>query len=271
MKCAAAALACLSLSVLHASPQAAPAPPSFGFDQAYHHELKPHRNTIPVKDFHSGDDQIGLVLIVSSSGDVVSATANGDANTRSYWPTVKEEVLSWKFDPFLVDGRPVTAKVEEYVDLVPPERLPTTRVTPPVIRPNSHVTISLKRSMCYGQCPAYSVTVSAKGVVFDGEKYVAIPGKHTASVDPIAVRALAARFIAADFYSMEPNYHASVTDNAGYRLSISIDGHKKQVDDYVGQRVGMPAVIKDLEDAVDELAGTKRWIKGSAESPAALQ
>ena len=240
------------------------APVLLDYDQAYQHELKPHRNTIPVQDFHSGEDQIGLVLIVSPSGDVMSAMANGDANTRSYWPKVKEEVLGWKFAPFMVDGKPVTAKVEEYVDLVPPERLPTTHVAPPELRPNSQVTISLERSVRYGRCPTYSVTVSTKGVVFDGEKYVAIPGKHTAMVDPVAVRALAARFISADFYSMAPNYHASVTDNPEYRLSISIDGQKKQVDDYVGQRVGMPAVIKDLEDAVDDLADTQRWIKGPA-------
>jgi hypothetical protein len=268
---AAAALACLYLSVPPASPQTAPAPVSIDYEQAYHHELKPHRNTIPVKDFQSGDDQIGLVLIVSPRGDVVSATANGDASTRSYWPMVKAEVLSWKFDPFLVDGKPVTAKVEEYVDLVPPERLPTTHVNPPVLRPNSRVTISLERSVCFGPCPAYSVSVSTTGVVFDGDRYVAVKGRQVAAVDPDAVRKLAGRFIAADFYSMSERYAAGMTDNPTYSLSINIDGHKKKVVDYVGQEVGMPAVIKDLEGAVDELADTKRWIKGSNELPPAPQ
>ena len=250
-----------------AAAQEQPAPPlpaapvSFDYDQAYHHELKPHRNTIPVQNFHSGDDQIGLVLIVSPSGDVVSANANGNANTRSYWPTVKEEVLGWKFDPFLVDGRPVTAKVEEYVDLVPPERLPTTQAASPELRPDSRVSITLQRTACYGRCAAYTVIVSTAGIAFEGEKYVASEGKHKASVDPDAVRKLASRFIAADFYSMDSKYAASVTDNPTYILSISIDGRKKEVVDYVGQREGMPAVIKDLEDAVDELADTKRWIK----------
>ena len=265
MKRTVAALACLTLSVLYASPQTASTPVSIDFDQAYHHELKPHRHTIPVQDFRSGDDQIGLVLIVSSSGDVVSATANGDASTRSYWPTVKEEVLSWKFDPFLVDGKPVKAKVEEYVDLVPPERLPTKHVSPPVLRPDSKVAISLERSVCYGPCPAYSVTVTTTGVVFDGGSYVAVKGRQLSAVDPDAVRKLAARFIAADFYSMSERYAAEVTDNPTYSLSISIDGHKKKVVDYVGQQVGMPAVIRDLEGAVDELADTKRWIKGPAD------
>ena len=55
---------------------------------------------------------------------------------------------------------------------------------------------------------------------------------------------------------------ASVTDNPTYVLSIAIDGHKKQVVDYVGQWVGMPAAIVELEDDVDALAHTERWIKG---------
>lgn len=62
---------------------------------------------------------------------------------------------------------------------------------------------------------------------------------------------------------MDPEYAASVTDMPFYTLSITIDGHSKQVRDYVGQWVGMPAVIKELEDEVDVLARTKRWIEGT--------
>ena len=264
-------VACLLLSgllPLAAQKGAAPppAPASIDYNQAYHHELNPHRNTISVQDFHSSDSQIGLVLIVSPAGDVVSADANGDASTRSYWPKVKEEVLAWRFEPFTVDGKPVAAKVEEYVDLVPPERLPAAHVIPPALRPDSKVSITLRRTVCYGRCPAYTVTVSTSGIVFDGDAYVAAKGKHTAAVDPDAVRKLAARFIAADFYSMDSRYAASVTDNPTYVLSITIDGHKKEVVDYVGQWEGMPAVVVDLENAVDDLAQSLRWIKGPTDS-----
>ena len=62
---------------------------------------------------------------------------------------------------------------------------------------------------------------------------------------------------------MRGEYQASVTDNPTYTLSISIDGHKKQVLDYVGSWVGMPEVISELEDDVDDLAHTERWIQGT--------
>ncbi len=116
--------------------------------------------------------------------------------------------------------------------------------------------------MCYGRCPVYRVSVNTKGIVFDGEKFVGAEGRQTDTVDPGAVRALAKKFVAADFYSMRDEYRASVTDNPTYMLSIAIDGHKKQVLDYVGQWDGMPAVIVELEEDVDALAHTERWIKG---------
>ncbi|MGD0629307.1 MAG: DUF6438 domain-containing protein [Terracidiphilus sp.] len=238
-----------------------PTLPSFDYSQAHSHEIKPHRHTIPMEGVRPGFNQLRLTLVVSPYGVVVSAVTDSGSENLKYWPELKGEVLGWTFEPFLVEGKPVTAKIEEYIDPVPPERFPTTQVTPPVLRPDSQVSITLHRSVCYGTCPAYTVTVSTTGVVFDGERFVAATGKHTAPADPEAVRNLAVRFIAADFYSMNASYIAGVTDNPAYDLSISIDGRKKGVHDYVGQWVGMPAIIVELEDAVDELAQTRQWIK----------
>ena len=42
----------------------------------------------------------------------------------SLWPQVQEEVKRWKFEPFILNGAAIKALVKEYVDLVPPERLP---------------------------------------------------------------------------------------------------------------------------------------------------
>ena len=236
--------------------------PSFDFHAAYAHEIKPHRETIPLAGVTHGGDQLRLTLTVSPAGDVLDVTPAGEERDLKFWPALRPEVLAWKYTPFEVDGRPVTASVEEYVDLVPPEQFPSVHVPAPAVRPDSHVEITLSRSMCYGRCPVYKVSVSTKGIVFDGEAFVAAKGRSTDAVDPSAVRELAKKFVMADFYSMRDEYRASVTDNPTCTLSISIDGHKKQVVDYVGQWVGMPAAIVELEDDVDALAHTERWIKG---------
>src|SRR5258708_33776091 len=61
---------------------------------------------------------------------------------------------------------------------------------------------------------------------------------------------------------MDAGYRASVTENPTFVLTIAIDGHKKEVEDYVRQWEGMPAVITELEDEVDIFGRTQRWIEG---------
>lgn len=236
--------------------------PSFDYEVARGHEIKPHRRTIPLKGIRPGFNQLRLTLIVSPVGDVKSADASGQDEILKFWSQLQDEVRLWKFTPFEKNGKAVTAEVEEYIDLVPPERLPKHHVAAPTVRPNSKVAITLARTGCFGSCPSYSVTVSTEGIVFDGGGFVIAAGKHTDNVNADEVRNLAKRFVAADFYSMAATYRASVTDNPTYVLTIAIDGHKKEVQDYVGQWEGMPAVITELEDEVDTLGRTQRWIEG---------
>ena len=258
-------------SLVRGSEEKSPAIPSFEYDIVRSHELKPHRRTIPLKGVQAGFNQLHLTLTVSPVGDVIDVHANGAKEALQFWTELEGEVREWKFTPFEHNGVPVTAEVEEYIDLVPPERLPTKHVVPPNLGPNSNITILLQRSGCFGSCPSYTVTVSTSGILFDGGYYVVARGKHKAAVDPKKVRDLAQRFVAADFYSMEEKYVASVTDNPTYILSIDIDGHTKKVEDYVGEWEGMPAVISELEQQVDEFAETGRWISGSDGLVHALQ
>jgi ankyrin repeat protein len=258
------ALACLLSSILfQKSDDKGPSKPSFDYDVARGHEIKPHRRTIPLKGVRPGFNQLRLTLIVSPAGDVASADASGEDEILKFWPQLQDEVRVWKFTPFERNGKAVTAEVEEYIDLVPDERLPRHHVAAPTVRPNSKVAIALARTGCFGSCPSYSVTLSTEGIAFDGGGFVVAAGKHTESVNADEVRNLAKRFVAADFYSMAGSYRASVTDNPTYVLTISIDGHKKEVEDYVGQWEGMPAVITELEDEVDTFGRTQRWIEGS--------
>lgn len=271
MKVPAVTVACLSAGLPWAQNEKRPSYHSFDYDVARAHEIQPHRRAVPLEGVSPGENQLHIRLIISPAGDVVDADAGGDPESLKHWPQLQAEVHQWKFRPFEVKGKAVTAEIEEYIDLVPPERFPKNHVTPPVLRPDSNVTITLSRSGCYGACPSYTVTVSTDGIVFSGGGFVVASGKHTDRVDADAVRKLAKDFIAADFYSMDSKYVASVTDNLSYELSVAIDGREKKVLDYVGSWVGMPAVITELEDEVDTFARTQRWIEGSEALVQALQ
>lgn len=239
-----------------------PAYSSFDYEVTREHEIKPHRRIIPHKGVHQGFNQLHLTLTVSTAGDVVDAVADGDHKLLGFWPELKAEVLRWKFRPFEENGRVVTAKVEEYIDLVPPERLPWFHRAAPLLRPDSNVVITLGRTGCFGTCPSYTLSISPGRIEFEGRAFVVASGKHIDTPNRQEVQQLAKRFIDADFYSMDSSYTAAVTDNPTYTLSISIDGQLKKVVDYVGEWVGMPAVITELEDQVDELAHSNLWIEG---------
>jgi hypothetical protein len=258
------AFACLLLGAgLPGSAQKPAEYPAFDYTDAVAHEIQPHRRTIPHVGVSSGFHELHLTLLVSPAGDVVQATADGDDDILKFWPDLRTEVLHWEFIPFEENGKAVTARIDEYLDLVPPERLPLIHMSAPAVRPDSNVTIKLRRTVCYGRCPSYQVSVTTRGIVFEGDAFVSALGRHSDTADPHAVRELAKKFVAADFYSMNDEYRAGVTDNPTYILSISIDDHKKEVVDYVGSWVGMPAVITRLEDDVDSFAQTQRWIEGT--------
>jgi len=258
------AITCLLSGIfLTAQDEQRPSYPSYVYDVAHEHEIKPHRRTIPMEGLTPGFNQLRLTLIVSPAGEVVSAEASGTPNILEFWPQLQSEVRSWKFTPFEKNGKAVTAEIEEYIDLVPPERLPKKHVAAPVVRLTSKVRITLERTGCYGSCPSYIVAIGTDGIVFNGRSFVVAMGSHADSVDAPEVRQLAKRFVASDFYSMDAVYRVEVTDMPTYSLSIEIDGHKKEVEDYVGGWGGMPAIVAELEDEVDTFANTERWINGN--------
>jgi len=125
--------------------------------------------------------------------------------------------------------------------------------------------IRLERSGCYGTCAIYSVELHGNGdVVYEGKCFVVIGGRHSGRADPTKVATLLRQVRDADFWSLKRRYAAPVTDNATYRLFVTVGGSTKTVEDYVGQAAGMPKVVKTLEDAVDAVSGTDRWLTGNA-------
>lgn len=262
--------ALLSCGLLWSADEKPASYPSYSHEIAKKHEIPPHRNVIRIGGV-TDVDQLQLNLVVSPTGEVISADVEGMGEAVKFWPQLRDEVLQWRFVPFEKDGKAVTAEVEEWIILFPPERLPASHVVPPVIRKDSKITITLESTYCYGSCPSYKVTVTNDRVLFEGSGNVAAEGKYAAAANAGDVRKLAAKFVTADFYSMDDSYRSMITDNSTIYLSISVDGREKKVEDYVGRSVGMPEIIKDLEREVYDVAGTDRWIEGADGLVAALQ
>lgn len=71
------------------------------------------------------------------------------------------------------------------------------------------------------------------------------------------------QFRAARFFALRDAYTAQVIDNPSYIVSIDIGNGAKTVLDYVGRMEGMPESVNRLQQAIDEAAGTRRWIEGT--------
>jgi ankyrin repeat protein len=215
-------------------------------------------------------DYVALEIIVAPDGRVIAATPRD--GVKSAYADAVVLALTWKLKPFLRNGQPVYARMANVaVGVNPPERWSDYPVAFPPVRDFKSVVISLKRSGCFGSCPAYKVMVHGDGTIeYEGLGFVVVHGKHRAQVPVAVVRALVEAFRRARFFSLLPNYSASITDSATNIVTISFDGHTAQVIDYVGEKVGMPDVVTDLEETIDRELGVERWTRGNDDTVPSL-
>jgi hypothetical protein len=125
----------------------------------------------------------------------------------------------------------------------------------------STVVIRLERGPCMGGCPIYSIEIHGDGsVAYEGVNFVDVTGRQTGQVPVEDVRALVARLEAARFTRLRDEYRSEISDGVTYRTTFSHDGRSKTVVNYVGHQVGMPQSVGEIEGAIDQAAGARRWV-----------
>lgn len=140
--------------------------------------------------------------------------------------------------------------------------LALTACTPTRAAENDDVAITLTRSVCFGFCPAYRVTIHGDGeVVYVGERFVNVRGEQRARIPREDVERLLLRFEAVRFAQLRDEYRAQVTDLPTYTVTLGRDGQTKSVLDYGGLSAGMPQAVRDLQDEIDRVANTARWVQ----------
>ena len=140
---------------------------------------------------------------------------------------------------------------------------PVEKVAFPAIADWSSLKIGLQRTACYYRaCPAYKLEIAGDGTVtYEGRAFVALTGKHVGHISPEAVRGLFDAFAKADFFWTLDRNRARMTEQSTFTVTIAFDGHSKQVVDYLGRTIGMPAEITELEAAIDAAVATAQWEK----------
>src|ERR1041385_488492 len=130
--------------------------------------------------------------------------------------------------------------------------------------------ITLSRTACFGTCPIYTVTINSAGTVtFDGERFVKNVGLAQGRIDKSAFRDLVREFERIDYFSLPNNFSPgtkvcpkTITDMPSANTSIRLNGKTKGVAHYRGcGDSGVLAKLTALENKIDEVAETQKWIK----------
>jgi hypothetical protein len=121
--------------------------------------------------------------------------------------------------------------------------------------------ISLRRTVCFGVCPAYEVTVHGDGtVVFEGQRYTRVSGFAIGKTDEATLRSLVKELEDADYFSLKDYTKMEVTDHPSAVTLASFGGKTNVVNHYYGDR-SAPETLTQLESKIDELLKTDQWVK----------
>ena len=119
--------------------------------------------------------------------------------------------------------------------------------------------VALQRTACYGACPVYRVEVFADGMVqFQGERHVMVTEPVELKLEPVAFQKLRARLEQSGF-AQWPDF-LKVSSSDAPTVILTYKGHV--VRHYRGDDTA-PAELTQLEDDLDAMIGTARWIKGA--------
>lgn len=119
---------------------------------------------------------------------------------------------------------------------------------------------ALQRDVCYGSCPVYSVRVYEDGtVIYRGDWHVRVRGGRKARLSPNDLETLRDAFRRANFLDLNYRCRFETTDASTARLFFTDSGKARLISHYHGCN-GDPPALKTLEDDIDRLVGTNRWV-----------
>ena len=130
--------------------------------------------------------------------------------------------------------------------------------------------ITLERTVCFGTCPNYKLTIKSDGsVIFEGKRFTKTSGFARGTITIAAYRSLVSEFEKINYFSLPDRFIPGtkecpqvVTDMPSANTSIRLNGKAKAVDHYYGcGDQGVLPKLSALEDKIDKVAGTQKWIK----------
>jgi hypothetical protein len=125
--------------------------------------------------------------------------------------------------------------------------------------PRNDIQITLERTICFGRCPIYRVTIRGDGsVTYEGWKFVKVEGTHGKKIPAAKVQELVRAFTDIDFFNLKDVYDSEInadgsmmtpTDMPMIITSLTLNGRTKRVED----SFGAPQKLRVLERKIDQV------------------
>jgi hypothetical protein len=136
----------------------------------------------------------------------------------------------------------------------------------PAVAPEGEPAVTLERTPCFGTCPVYTVAISRTGEVrFNGKHHVTHTGQVTDTIPAARVDSLLAELDGAGYFRFADDYVMGspacgmyATDSPTVITSATRDGKTKTIRHDRGCSAAPPE-LSQLEQRIDEVAGTGRW------------
>ncbi len=127
------------------------------------------------------------------------------------------------------------------------------------------IRITLMRAGNLGGEPSYRFTIDGHGnLEYEGIMGVFVRGRRAAHLSKQTMTKLAASFQDAHFWEFDESYLSAATDQPSCVLEFQQGIKSKRITDYGGQMDRRaPLRLIALEDEIDRLSGTEKWVYGS--------
>jgi hypothetical protein len=133
--------------------------------------------------------------------------------------------------------------------------------------------ITLRRTVCFGGgCPVYYLEIFANGIIkYKGVAFVQVTGKQESAISPEEVQRLISDFLKIDYFHLKGSYEIYkqldgsemyASDLPTTYTSLRLGNQQKSVKDYAFA----PQALVELENEVDRVADSHRWIHGDADN-----
>jgi hypothetical protein len=122
--------------------------------------------------------------------------------------------------------------------------------------------VSLSRSVCFGMCPAYDVTLYADGTVeFQGKEFVKVTGLKTKKVDAATIDQITQAIAASGIQRLDALCCdcQEWTDHPTAVIGFEADGQWRTIVDSHGCTKA-PRTVRELEHTLDKLLGTHEFV-----------